>query len=128
MPDSRKNLFVGMDVGTRGARAGVFDAAGNMKGSASAPIEMWKPATNYVEQSSDDIWSRCCEVVRTAVAKAGILQIPWRGLGFDATCSLVDWASMRFCNMSEASVYTHGAYSEAKKEAESEGVSIFDLR
>jgi FGGY-family pentulose kinase len=78
-----------VDVGTGSARAGVFDATGNMKGSASAPILMWKPATDYVEQSSDDIWSRCCEVVRTAVANAGISSDAVAGLGFDATCSLV---------------------------------------
>lgn len=90
MPNSpREKFFVGVDVGTGSARAGVFDAAGNMKGSASAPIQMWKPAPDYVEQSSDDIWSRCCQVVRTAVAKAGITGDAVAGLGFDATCSLV---------------------------------------
>ncbi len=90
MPNSpRERFFVGVDVGTGSARAGVFDATGNMKGSASAPIQIWKPATDYVEQSSDDIWARCCEVVRTAVAKAGIAGDAVAGLGFDATCSLV---------------------------------------
>jgi len=90
MPNSpREKFFVGVDVGTGSARAGVFDASGNMKGSASAPIQIWKPATDYVEQSSDDIWSRCCEVVRAALAKAGISGDSVAGLGFDATCSLV---------------------------------------
>ena len=85
MPNSpRESFFVGVDVGTGSARAGVFDKNGNMKGSAAAPIQLWKPATDYVEQSSDDIWSRCCEVVRTAVAKAGLLRTP-----------LQDWDSMR---------------------------------
>src|ERR1700739_1978627 len=90
MPDSPKEIFfVGVDVGTGSARAGVFDTAGNMKGSASAPIQMWKPATDFVEQSSDDIWSQCCEVVRAAVKKADIAADDVAGLGFDATCSLV---------------------------------------
>jgi D-ribulokinase len=82
MPNSpRESFFVGVDVGTGSARAGVFDKNGNMKGSATAPIQLWKPATDYVEQSSDDIWSRCCEVVRTAVAKAGIAVDTVAGLG-----------------------------------------------
>jgi FGGY-family pentulose kinase len=90
MPNSPgEKFFVGVDVGTGSARAAVFDAAGNMKGSASASIQMWKPAPDYVEQSSDDIWSRCCEVVRSAVSKAGISPESVGGLGFDATCSLV---------------------------------------
>ena len=84
-----EKFFVGVDVGTGSARAGVFDATGNIKGSASAPIQIWKPATDFVEQSSDDIWARCCEVVRTALAQAGIAPEAVAGLGFDATCSLV---------------------------------------
>jgi FGGY-family pentulose kinase len=84
-----EKFFVGVDVGTGSARAGVFDANGNMKGSASAPVQIWKPATDFVEQSSDDIWARCCEVVRSAVAQAGIAPEALAGLGFDATCSLV---------------------------------------
>jgi FGGY-family pentulose kinase len=90
MPNSpRESFFVGVDVGTGSARAGVFDKSGNMRGSASAPIQLSKPAPDYVEQSSNDIWSRCCEVVRAAVAKAGIAADAVSGLGFDATCSLV---------------------------------------
>ena len=90
MPNSPgEKYFVGVDIGTGSARAGVFDAAGNMLGSASAPIQIWKPAADFVEQSSDDIWSRCCEVVRAAVAKAEVAAEAVEGVGFDATCSLV---------------------------------------
>ena len=80
---------MGVDVGTGSARAGVFDVKGNLKGSATAPIQIWKPAPDYVEQSSENIWAKCCEVVRAAVAKAGIAPQTIVGLGFDATCSLV---------------------------------------
>jgi D-ribulokinase len=90
MPNSPgEKYFVGVDIGTGSARAGVFDAVGNMLGSASAPIQIWKPAADFVEQSSDDIWSRCCEVVRAAVAKAEVAAEAVEGVGFDATCSLV---------------------------------------
>jgi FGGY-family pentulose kinase len=86
---SEEKFYIGIDVGTGSARAGVFDAQGNLKGSASAPIQIWKPVTDYVEQSSDDIWTKCCEVVRMAVKMAGIKPEAVSGLGFDATCSLV---------------------------------------
>jgi len=81
--------YVGIDVGTGSARAGVFDSSGKMLGDASRPIKMWRPEAEFAEQSSDDIWAACCEAVAEAVSKAGVAPQDVRGLGFDATCSLV---------------------------------------
>lgn len=81
--------FIGIDVGTGSARAGVFDQTGAMLGSASKPIQMWKPQHDFVEQSSDDIWESCCFSVRAALAQAGLRGEQIAGVGFDATCSLV---------------------------------------
>ncbi len=82
-------LFVGIDVGTGSARAGVFSLSGRMLADASEPIKMWKPQPDFVEQSSDDIWSACCKSVRAALKKAGATAAEVAGIGFDATCSLV---------------------------------------
>src|SRR6516164_4546794 len=84
-----ESFFIGVDVGTGSVRAGVFDATGCMFGSASSPIQMWKPQADFVEQSSNDIWEKCCQVVRRAVQQASISPGAVAGLGFDATCSLV---------------------------------------
>lgn len=90
MPNSSPDKFcVGVDVGTGSVRAAVFDAGGTMHGSASATIEIWRPEADFVEQSSTDIWAKCCETVRWAVQQAGVSADAVRGLGFDATCSLV---------------------------------------
>ncbi len=83
------SAFVGIDVGTGSARAGVFDARGELLGSATKAIQTWKPQGDFVEQSSDDIWDICCEVVRSAIEEAGISVDEVKGIGFDATCSLV---------------------------------------
>ena len=48
--------FLGIDVGTSSARAGVFDERGHLLGRASEPIEIYRPAEDFVEQSSEDIW------------------------------------------------------------------------
>jgi FGGY-family pentulose kinase len=82
-------LFLGIDVGTGSARAGLFTASGKMAGSGSHPIRMWKPKTDFVEQSSDDIWTACCLAVRKAMEEAGTRPEEVKGVGFDATCSLV---------------------------------------
>lgn len=81
--------FLGVDVGTGSARAGIFTPSGRMLASASHPIAMWKPQPDFVEQSSEDIWEACCKAVRAALKKAGISADKIAGIGFDATCSLV---------------------------------------
>jgi FGGY-family pentulose kinase len=85
----RRRFFVGVDVGTGSVRAGIFDETGKMYGSAVRPIQIWKPAPDFVEQSSEDIWSRCVESVRAALDETGIAGEQVEGIGFDATCSLV---------------------------------------
>jgi FGGY-family pentulose kinase len=84
-----QRFFIGVDVGTGSVRAGVFDGTGKMHGAAVRPIQIWKPAPDFVEQSSEDIWNQCVESVRAALDQAGIAAAQVEGLGFDATCSLV---------------------------------------
>ena len=84
-----RRCYIGIDVGTGSARAGVFDASGTMLGQSTHPIKMWKPQADFVEQSSDDIWSACAAAVREAVGEADRDATHVRGIGFDATCSLV---------------------------------------
>jgi FGGY-family pentulose kinase len=88
--DKRQPLhFIGIDVGTGSARAGIFTAGGKMLASASQTIQMWKLPGEFVEQSSDDIWKACCTSVRAALRKSGLSGDQIHGIGFDATCSLV---------------------------------------
>lgn len=81
--------FIGVDVGTGSARAGIFDAHGAMLASAVHPIETYRPRPDFVEQSSTNIWQAVCKCVRDAVSSAQIDAATVRGIGFDATCSLV---------------------------------------
>lgn len=82
-------FFLGIDVGTGSARAGLFDRTGRMVGAASEPIRTFRPAEDFVEQSSDDIWRACGVAVRGALAEAKVKPEDVAGVGFDATCSLV---------------------------------------
>src|SRR5260221_13537719 len=84
-----ESCFIGIDVGTGSARAGVFALIGHMLGSGSTPIQIWKPQPDFVQQSSDDIWRACCNATRVAVRQAGVKPELVAGLGFDAACSLV---------------------------------------
>jgi D-ribulokinase len=83
------NYFIGVDVGTGSARAGVFDASGTMLSSAKNDIVIFRDDAGHVEQSSAQIWQAVCSAIRQAVAAAKIDTSRVTGLGFDATCSLV---------------------------------------
>ncbi len=81
--------FIGVDVGTTSARAALFDAAGHLLATARRPIAVWHEPGDVVEQSSADIWQACAGAVRDALKQGGIAPDLVKGLGFDATCSLV---------------------------------------
>jgi FGGY-family pentulose kinase len=82
-------FYLGIDVGTGSARAGIFDARGQRAGVGVHPIKLWRPEEDFVEQSSDDIWQASGIATRAALAEAGITADRIAGIGFDATCSLV---------------------------------------
>lgn len=84
-----KDHFIGVDVGTGSARAGVFDRGGALLASAKRDIALYRDGADIAEQSSDDIWGAVCAAVREAVASAGVGAEAIAGIGFDATCSLV---------------------------------------
>lgn len=84
-----RQAFIGIDVGTSSARAGVFDEAGTLLATARHPITVWHQAGNVVEQSSAEIWAACVASVRAAMAEAALPPSAVKGIGFDATCSLV---------------------------------------
>ncbi|WP_338557270.1 FGGY-family carbohydrate kinase [Erwinia sp. E_sp_B04_7] len=83
------SYYLGVDVGTGSARAGIFDLRGRMMGQASREIELFRPQADFVEQSSDNIWQAVCQAVRDAVNQSNINPVQIKGIGFDATCSLV---------------------------------------
>src|SRR5882724_12888311 len=84
-----RQAFVGIDVGTSSARAGIFDENGNLLATARHPITVWHETGSVVEQSSPEIWAACAASVRTAMVEAAIAPSAVKGVGFDATCSLV---------------------------------------
>ena len=84
-----RQAFIGIDVGTSSARAGIFDESGILLATARHPITIWHEAGGVVEQSSSEIWAACAAAVRAAMAEAAIPPSAVKGLGFDATCSLV---------------------------------------
>jgi len=84
-----QDIYLGIDVGTGSARAGVFDRSGALLASARHDIAIFRETGDIVEQSSTDIWRAVSASVRQAVAASGVAPDSIAGIGFDATCSLV---------------------------------------
>ena len=82
-----QDIVIGVDVGTGSARAGAFTLDGRMLAQAAHPIRLWQPRPDFAQQSSADIWTAVCRAVREVLA--GRAELCVRGIGFDATCSLV---------------------------------------
>jgi FGGY-family pentulose kinase len=83
------SCFIGIDVGTGSARAGIFDESGNLLANCVESISTWNPDPDFVEQSSDNIWASICKCTQSILKETGIHGTEVAGLGFDATCSLV---------------------------------------
>lgn len=83
------DYFMGIDVGTGSARAGVFDATVLLVGTDKHDISLFREAAGLVEQSAGEIWKAVCAASQGAVKAAGIEAKQVSGIGFDATCSLV---------------------------------------
>ncbi|WP_099827887.1 FGGY-family carbohydrate kinase [Oceaniglobus indicus] len=63
---------IGIDGGTEGLRAHVFDLAGRSLGSCKAPYATDFPSPGRAEQSPDDWWACCGVAVKGAIADAGV--------------------------------------------------------
>ncbi|XP_037132857.1 FGGY carbohydrate kinase domain-containing protein isoform X3 [Syngnathus acus] len=87
MADSAEVFYVGVDVGTASVRAALVTRDGHLKTSAQEPITIWEPHSDHYVQSSSEIWEKCCSVVKKVTRGVNKKQV--RGVGFDATCSLV---------------------------------------
>ncbi|PQM39992.1 FGGY carbohydrate kinase domain-containing protein [Prunus yedoensis var. nudiflora] len=71
VPATARSVFLGIDVGTGSARAGLFDENGKLLGSSSSPIQIWKDG-DCVEQSSTDIWHAISAAVKAACSLAEV--------------------------------------------------------
>ncbi|KAJ8012264.1 hypothetical protein DPEC_G00066870 [Dallia pectoralis] len=79
--------YVGVDVGTASVRAALVTREGQVKTTAEEPVTIWEPQSGHYVQSSTDIWSKCCSTIQRVTQ--GVSRSQVRGMGFDATCSLV---------------------------------------
>ena len=79
----------GIDLGTGGARAGIFDVHGYPKAASSTEWETRFPRTGRAEQNPQDWWDGAVRAVRQAVADSGLAPEQIAGISLDATSATV---------------------------------------
>jgi sugar (pentulose or hexulose) kinase len=81
---------IGIDGGTEGLRAHVFDLTGRPRGAFSAPYGTDFPAPGRAEQDPEDWWTACGIAVRGALADARVDASEVEALACDTTsCTVV---------------------------------------
>ncbi|EIN10230.1 Pentulose kinase [Punctularia strigosozonata HHB-11173 SS5] len=85
-----ESYYIGIDVGTGSARAGLVKADGTLLATSTHATQTWRDPDDHriFEQSTLDIWAGIAKTVRAVLAESGVSPERVRGLGFDATCSL----------------------------------------
>lgn len=82
-------IILAIDIGTEGARAGVFDVAGQRLADASAPYLTHYPRPGWAEQNPTDWWRAAVQASRSALNDAGVDQVDAVGVATTASSMVV---------------------------------------
>jgi len=72
--------FVGLDIGTTGCKAAIFDHTGALLASASREYAVDVPQPQWAEQDGESVWSLAQESLREAISMAGTREVTAIGL------------------------------------------------
>ncbi len=82
-------LLLAVDVGTLSARAGLFDGAGALLGTAAAPFALRRPAEGFALYRMAEIWGAVEAAMAAVLVSHPGAAARVAGMAFDATSSLV---------------------------------------
>jgi xylulokinase len=72
--------FVGLDIGTTGCKAAIFDDTGTLLASASREYAVDVPQPQWAEQDAERVWLLAQESLREAISTAGAREVAAVGL------------------------------------------------
>ncbi|MDP7614142.1 MAG: FGGY-family carbohydrate kinase [SAR324 cluster bacterium] len=84
-----KKYLLGVDGGTEGLRAGIFDVFGTSLAYASTSYPTQFPAPSWAEQDPNDWWDALGKSVRKAISDSGISVDQIAAMAVDTTCCSV---------------------------------------
>ena len=78
-----KTYLVGVDLGTMGTKAAIFDADGQLLASAYEESKLYYPQPGYVEQDPEDFYGSSVRTIRQCVESSGIDPADVAAIAFD---------------------------------------------
>jgi xylulokinase len=78
-----KPYLIGVDLGTMGTKAAIFDAEGQLLASAYEETKLYYPQPGYVEQASEDFYGSSVRTIRQCVETSGIEPGDVAAIAFD---------------------------------------------
>ncbi len=87
----KKKLLAGIDIGTTGAKAAIFDLKGNILGSGYREYQCTYPKPNWIEQDPDFLISEAMNASKEAIYKSGINPKEIVSLGFSTQRSCANF-------------------------------------
>lgn len=83
------DCVLGIDMGTGGARVGIFDLQGTPIVFCEESYPLYTPASGRAEQKPEEWWASICRASRRTIAESGIDPVRVRGMSVDTTCCTV---------------------------------------
>ncbi|MBD5657024.1 MAG: xylulose kinase [Candidatus Eremiobacteraeota bacterium] len=83
------DLVLGIDAGTGGVRACLFDLVGTALGVADRPLETTFPRPGWATQNPEAWWAALVDATRAALMRAGVDGHRVIGLSVDAPCDIL---------------------------------------
>ena len=74
-----KSLFIGVDIGTQGVKAAVYDLQGRCVAEAFRKSDLKRPSPGAVEEDPEFQLASVCQAVRECVEQAGSAGLRRRG-------------------------------------------------
>lgn len=84
MATEAKRVFVGIDAGTTGCTAMVFDEAGRTLGQGYQEYNCSSPQPGWIEQDLEEVWRGICTASKQAVARAGVPASAYHSVGLSS--------------------------------------------
>jgi xylulokinase len=80
----QKKYLIGVDLGTSGTKAALFDTQGNLICESSAEVPIYYPKPGVVEQENDDFYNTAAQTVGDCLRQSGVEPRAVAAIAFDS--------------------------------------------